>query len=101
MLAVYSDASNAPSTLLGVTPVTDVSTAQGWQTIDLASTVTATAGQEEIWLDCSGCLKTIQESDRVGTPARASSPALWSGGMPTSFLVLLLSRRIAFNASQF
>ena len=49
LLGVYSDASGAPSTLLGVTPVTVVSTAQGWQTVALTSPVPATAGQK-IWL---------------------------------------------------
>jgi hypothetical protein len=83
LLAVYSDASSAPSALLGVTPVTVINTTEGWQTVSLTNPVTATSGQR-IWL------AWVFENNpgvrwQSGTPGRASSSAIWSGGMPASF----------------
>ncbi len=49
ILAVYSDASGLPGTLLGVTSSTVIHSTEGWQTIALQSPVAVSAGQT-IWL---------------------------------------------------
>jgi hypothetical protein len=83
VLAVYSDASGLPGTLLGITNSTLINSAAGWQTIGLKSPVTVSAGQT-IWL---AWVFEIDPGMRwtPGLPGRAISSAAWSGGMPTSF----------------
>ncbi|MGE5296210.1 MAG: FG-GAP-like repeat-containing protein, partial [Solirubrobacterales bacterium] len=83
ILAVYSDASGLPGTLLGATSSTLINSTAGWQTIALQSPVAVSAGQT-VWL------AWVFENDpgmrwMEGTPGRASSTATWSGGMPESF----------------
>jgi len=83
LLGVYSDVSGSPGSRLGVTPSATINTTEGWQTIALTSPVTVTAGQK-VWLSW-----VFQSNPGVryipGTPARAESTALWSGGMPATF----------------
>ena len=83
MLGVYSDAASAPSSRLGITASATVSSTPGWQTVTLTSPVTVSSGQT-VWL------AWVFQSNpgtryTAGTPARAQSPATWSGGMPTVF----------------
>ncbi len=83
ILAIYSDASGLPGTLLGTTASTLINGTEGWQTIALQSPVTVSAGQT-IWL------AWVFENDpgmrwTAGLPGRAMSSASWSGGMPQSF----------------
>jgi hypothetical protein len=60
-----------------------INSTAGWQTVTLTSPVSVTSGQT-VWLSwvfqTNPGIRYI-----VGTPARAESPALWSGGMPTTF----------------
>lgn len=83
LLGVYADAGGVPGARLGVTPATTISSSAGWQTISLESTVSVTTGQK-VWL-----LWVFQNNPgiryKAGTPARAQSPSLWSGGMPDPF----------------
>jgi len=83
ILAVYGDASGAPGALLSKTASTVIRTTEGWQTVDLLSPVSASAGQT-VWLawvfeNCPGV------RDQAGSPGRADSGATWSGGMPGAF----------------
>ena len=49
LLAVYSDDGGLPGTRLGVTSTSMLSSTHGWQTIDLQSPISVSAGQR-IWL---------------------------------------------------
>ena len=83
LLAVYSDVSGKPSTLLGVSAVTPVNGTQGWQTVSLNSPVSVNSG-ETVWLawvfETNPGIRFI-----TGTPGRASSGIGYSGGMPATF----------------
>jgi hypothetical protein len=83
LLGVYADNSGSPGSLLGVTPSTAVSGAEGWQTVTLSSPVSVNSGQT-VWLAW-----VFQNSVAVrftsGTPSRAQSGDSWSVGMPASF----------------
>ena len=83
ILGVYADSSGKPGSRLGVTSSTTVSSTPGWQKVNLQSPVSVSAGQK-IWLAW-----VFQSNPGIryasGTPGRASSSALWSGGMPTTF----------------
>jgi len=83
LLGVYSDLNSLPSSLLGASAQTAVSSTAGWQTVELASPVSVSAGQT-IWLSW-----VFQNSVVVrytsGTPGRAQSSATWTAGMPASF----------------
>jgi uncharacterized repeat protein (TIGR02543 family) len=83
LLGVYADSSGQPGSRLGVTDTTTVSSTAGWQTVALQSPVSVSAGQR-IWLawvfENNQGLRAID-----GTPGRASSPATWSDGLPTTF----------------
>ncbi len=83
LLGVYSDVGGSPAMRLGVTPGTTISSSVGWQTISLASPVTVNSGQK-LWLSW-----VFENNPGIryiaGTPARAESSALWSGGMPATF----------------
>jgi len=83
LLGVYSDASGLPSSNLAVTASTKVNTSAGWQTVPLSSPVHVNAGQT-VWLSW-----VFQNSTAVryttGTPGRARSSGIWSGGMPADF----------------
>jgi hypothetical protein len=82
-MGVYSDASGAPSSRLGVSASTTVNAAAGWQTVALSSPVSVTSGQT-VWL--SFVFETaVGTRYTSGTPARAQSTASWAGGMPTTF----------------
>jgi len=83
LLGVYSDASGSPDSRLGISLTTAVNSSEGWQTVNLSSPVSVTAGQT-VWL------AWVFESNpgiryKTGTPGRANSPGTWSGGMPSSF----------------
>ena len=83
LLGVYADASGVPGPRLGVTPATTINSTGGWQTVSLTSPVSVTSGQR-VWLSW-----VFQNNPGVryisGTPARAQSSAIWSGGMPDPF----------------
>jgi len=83
LMGVYSDASAAPASRLGATPVTNVISIPGWQRLALQSPVYVSKGQT-IWLSW-----VLQNSVGVrystGTPARAQSAEGWAGGMPADF----------------
>jgi len=83
ILGVYADSSGKPGSRLGVTSSTTVSGTQGWQRVNLQSPVSVSAGQK-IWL---AWVYQNNPGARYasGTPARATSSALWSAGMPTKF----------------
>jgi hypothetical protein len=83
LLGVYSDASAAPTSLLGVTPSTVINPAEGWQTVALTSPVPVPSGQT-VWL--AWVFQTTPGVRYItGTPARAQSSASWAGGMPSTF----------------
>jgi PKD repeat protein len=82
ILAVY-DGSSLPQNRLGVTPSTTINSSAGWQTINLTTPVSVTGGTT-IWL------AWVYESIpgvryEIGSPGRAQSGDLWSGGMPDPF----------------
>ena len=83
LLGVYSDNSGSPSTMLGKTASTVVSSVEGWQTVPLMTPIDVTTG-ETIWLSW-----VFQNNPGVryaiGKPARAQSPDSWTGDMPTLF----------------
>ncbi len=83
LLAVYSDNSGYPGTLLGVTPITEADSTAGWQTVSLADEVYVSQG-DQIWLAW-----LFENPTRVhytdGAPGRAYSTAGWSEGMPVNF----------------
>jgi hypothetical protein len=83
LLAVYADDGGEPGARLGVTPEVTINSSEGWQTVNLTSTVSVSAGQIIwlAWVTESGAWTRAEE----GTPGRASSGAGWSGGMPTDF----------------
>lgn len=82
ILAVY-DGGDFPGNRLSLTPETNVSSSDGWQTIDLASPVTVQGGQT-IWLAW-----VYQNNPGIahesGTPGRVYSDIGWGGGMPEQF----------------
>ncbi|MEZ5104291.1 MAG: T9SS type A sorting domain-containing protein [Draconibacterium sp.] len=83
LLGVYGDRSGSPSSKLGSTQSTVVSTSEGWQTINLSTPVYVTAGQT-VWL------AWIFQSNpgvryTIGSPGRASSSNTWGSGIPSDF----------------
>ncbi len=83
ILGVYDDAGGLPSSLIGVTPETQINATEGWQTINLISPASVVASQT-IWL------AWVFESNpgiryQAGNPGRVTSNVAWSGGMPESF----------------
>jgi len=83
LLGIYTDASGAPGTRLGVTASTVINPTAGWQTIPLISGYSAASGQK-VWL--AWVFQTNPGIRYItGTPARAESPGLWAGGMPDPF----------------
>jgi hypothetical protein len=83
LLAIYADSGGAPGTRLGVTQETQISSSAGWQTINLSSQVSVSAGQQ-VWLAWVFENNPGIRADD-GTPGRASSGIGWSGDMPTDF----------------
>jgi hypothetical protein len=83
LLAVYADDGGVPGTRLGVTPEVQISSSAGWETVNLSSTVSVSAGQV-VWL---AWLFESSPGTRCedATPGRASSGVGWSGGMPADF----------------
>jgi len=83
LLGVYADAAGVPGARLGVIPATTINTTAGWQTVSLTSPVSVTSGQK-VWLSW-----VFENNPGIryitGTPARAQSAALWTGGMPDPF----------------
>jgi len=82
-LGIYADASGVPGARLGVTPATTISSSAGWQTVSLMNPVSITT-EQKVWLSW------VFENNpgiryETGTPARAQSGALWTGGMPDPF----------------
>jgi hypothetical protein len=85
LLGVYSDLSGVPSSLLGVTPSTDINPAEGWQKINLTSPVTVASGRK-VWL--SWVFETNHNPGVryiASSVAAAQSSASWSGSMPATF----------------
>ena len=83
LLGVYSDNSDSPGSLLGVTPATTINSTAGWQTVSLMSPVAVNSGQK-VWLSW------VFENNpgiryTTGTPGRAQSADTWSSGMPQMF----------------
>ncbi len=83
LLGVYSDQLGKPSSLLGVTGLTEVNPAAGWQTVYLSSPVTVTIGQT-VWLAWV-FQNSIGVRYTAGTPGRAMSSQTWSSGMPDNY----------------
>ncbi|MBK6283796.1 MAG: T9SS type A sorting domain-containing protein [Draconibacterium sp.] len=83
LMGVYADQAGLPSSQLGKTVSTVISSTSGWQTVSLTSPVQVNAGQT-VWLSW-----VFQNNPgirySVGKPGRAQSSQTWSGGMPTSF----------------
>lgn len=86
ILAVYADNNNAPGSLLATTPVTAVSSATDWQTINLINDVFVPANTR-IWLAW-----IYQDNPGIfysnGSPGRANINRTWSNNgnnMPDSF----------------
>jgi hypothetical protein len=87
LLGVYSNASGAPSALLGVPTTATISLATEWQTINLTSRVTVASGQT-VWL--SWVFQATNPNPGVWfeastTAGAVQSSASWSGGMPATF----------------
>jgi hypothetical protein len=83
LLGVYADAGGSPGGRLGVTPEIVINAAAGWQTVPLTSPVAVASGQK-VWL--SWVFETNPGIRYIaGTPARAESAQIWSGGMPDPF----------------
>ncbi len=83
LLGVYSDLSGKPDTQLGITAITPVSAAEGWQTVALNSAVSVSSGQT-VWL---AWLFENSTSIRYtfGIPGRASTSGTWASGMNSTF----------------
>lgn len=83
LFAVYADAGGSPGARLGVTPSTGINASAGWQTVSLITPVIVSSGQK-VWLSW-----VFENNPGIryvaGTPARAESPQIWSGGMPDPF----------------
>jgi hypothetical protein len=95
LFGVYSNASGAPSSRLGVTNATTISSAAGWQKIALTSPVTVASGQT-VWL--SWVFQTNPGVRYIsGTPAIAQSSASWSGGMPATFGTVAETKQLKFS----
>ncbi len=82
LLAVY-DGDTAPENRIAITPATTISTAVGWQTINLENKVYIPAGKK-IWL------AWVYETNpgvrwQGGIPGRMASTENWSAGMPSSW----------------
>ena len=84
LLGLYADNGQGyPGSRLGVTAETDVSSIEGWQSIELKTPVYVPAGTP-IWL------AWVYENNpgiryQTGMPGRAESNETWSGGMPISY----------------
>ena len=83
ILGLYLDASGAPGNRLGVTASTVINATEGWQTIPLTSTYSASSGQK-VWIAWV-FENTVGTRYIAGTPNRAQSANLWAGGMPDPF----------------
>jgi predicted outer membrane repeat protein len=86
LLGIYSDASNAPDSLLAQTAVTAVSSADGWQTISLNTPLTVSAGQQ-IWLAWL-FEEDIKVYCQYETPGYHQSSDWWSVGLPSTFVTV-------------
>ena len=88
LLGVYSNASGAPSSRLGVTPSTTIRSTAGWQTVALTSPVTVASGQT-VWLSwvfqTNPGVHYMESTCSEITCSIAQSAASWSGGMPAAF----------------
>jgi hypothetical protein len=83
LLGVYSDQGGFPSSRLGITASTLVSTTSGWQTIQLSTPVPVVTGQK-VWL--SWVFQTAPVIRYTsGTPGRAASTNNWTNQMPSAF----------------
>jgi predicted glutamine amidotransferase len=83
LTGVYADNTGAPSSLLGRTTSTTISSVEGWQTISLVIPAEVQKGQT-VWL--SWVFENnpgVRET--VGTPKKAYSNETWINGMPDSF----------------
>jgi hypothetical protein len=83
ILAVYNTSGGLPNQKIAVTPSTPVTSAEGWQTVNLTTPVAVSQGST-IWLAWV-FQNTVSTRYTAGTPGRAQSTALWSGGMPDVF----------------
>jgi hypothetical protein len=83
ILGIYADNGGVPGTRLGVTPEVSVSSSQGWQTVNLTSSV-AVSTDQVVWLAWVFESSPGTRADN-GTPGRAASGVGWSGRMPTDF----------------
>ncbi len=85
LMGVYDDASGAPGERLGVTSTTAVSGLEGWQKVDLLSSVPVSSGQT-IWLAWVFENQPGIRYTTTSTPGTAYViSATYSDGMPTSF----------------
>ena len=82
ILGLY-DGEGSPQNRLSLTPETDVSGSDGWQTINLVSPVSVRGGQT-IWLAWVYQLNPGTAHEE-GSPGKVYSPGSWSGGMPEQF----------------
>ncbi len=83
LMAIYSDNDGYPSSLLGVTPITEADSTSGWQTISLTNRVNVSTG-EQVWLAWI-FEDTTTVRYKTGSPGRAWSTTGWSEGMPANF----------------
>jgi parallel beta-helix repeat protein len=80
LMAIYADdGSGNPTTLLGTTAATAVTTAAGWQKINLISPVTVTAGQK-VWIACV-LENAVSVFYQNGSTPRAASTNNYATGM--------------------
>ncbi len=85
MLGVYSNASGSPSSRLGVTAPTVINSLAGWQTVQLGSPVSVTAGQT-VWLAwVFENIPGLRYAHTTGTPVTAESTDTWPAGIPSLF----------------
>jgi hypothetical protein len=83
LLAIFDDVGDSPGTRLGITPEVQISSSAGWETVNLISPVSVSAGQK-VWL------AWVFESNpgiryQAGSPDRAETIKYWDDGMPTDF----------------
>jgi parallel beta-helix repeat protein len=80
LMAVYSDSSDLPNELLGVTTATAVNTTEGWQEIVLNEPVSVTQGQK-VWLAFVSS-SIVEYRYKIGvTAGRVTSTYVYADGM--------------------
>ena len=96
ILGVYEDLNGAPGKLIGVTPITDVSNEEGWQTVELKRPLTLNGGQK-IWLSWVFENNPGIRFSTTSSEGTAISSASWTGSMAEKFITASFADNFTYS----